>query len=101
MRAELVMSRCAYCDGRFGLVRYRQFGRQFCSNARRNRCKQRYLANHPDKLSVRMSIIGSIVVNVFRTMLSECCSISSYNATIVAQLASVRSLRRTADPAAR
>ena len=62
------MSRCAYCDGRFGLVRYRHFGRQFCSNARRNRCKQRYLANHPDKLSVRMSIIGSIVVNVLRRM---------------------------------
>jgi hypothetical protein len=82
-------------------VRYRHFGRQFCSNTRRNRCKQRYLANHPDKLSVRMGIMGSIVVNVFRKMLSECCSISSYNAAIVAQLASVRSLRRTVEPVAR
>jgi hypothetical protein len=62
------VNRCAYCHGRFGLVRYRHFGRQFCSDAGRHRCKQLYLAAHGDRLSVKMSRIGTIVVNSCRKL---------------------------------
>jgi hypothetical protein len=37
------MKRCAHCGGKFGLVRYKWYSRQFC----RKRCREAYL----DKLA--------------------------------------------------
>jgi hypothetical protein len=60
------MNRCAQCKGQFGLVRHRHFGRQFCSDANRNRCKQHYLADHAGELSVRLKNTGPIIAKLFR-----------------------------------
>ena len=60
------MNRCAQCKGQFGLVRYRHFSRQFCSDANRNRCKQRHLADHAGELSVRLKNTGPIIAKLFR-----------------------------------
>jgi hypothetical protein len=60
------VNRCCQCNGHFGLVRYRHFGKQFCSDAGRNRCRQRYLAHHAHELSVRLRNIGVMVAGLFR-----------------------------------
>lgn len=80
------MHRCAYCHGRFGLVRYRHFGRQFCSDRTRNRCQQRYLADHARQLSIRIGQFCPNLANLFRQMLSKRRSIALDAAVRVTKL---------------
>lgn len=35
--------RCYYCNGRFGLIRYRHGMRHFCSNQHGKACKSRFI----------------------------------------------------------
>jgi hypothetical protein len=63
--AERPVNRCSQCNNRFGLVRYRHFDKQFCSDLGRSRCKQRYLAAHADELSVRLRTTCLMIAGLF------------------------------------
>jgi hypothetical protein len=64
-RAPRPVNRCSQCNNRFGLVRYRHFDKQFCSDFGRSRCKQRYLAAHADELSVRLRSACLAIAGLF------------------------------------
>jgi len=70
------MTRCAHCNGHFGLVRYRHFGKQFCSDAGRNRCKQRYLADHGAVFSVKLRNAGLMIVAPFHQFGRALCTLN-------------------------
>src|SRR5215471_9773949 len=90
--AEQTMARCAHCNGHFGLVRYRHFGRQFCSNASRNRCKQRYLADHAGALPVKLTNAGLMIVEPLRKLGRLVCALNFGDMTRAAKRGMVRQL---------
>jgi len=66
-------------------VRYRHFGRQFCSDAGGNRCRQRYLAHHAHELSVRLRNIGLMIVGLFRKIGGALCALNFADVADVAK----------------
>lgn len=50
--------RCYFCNGRFGLIRYRYGIRQFCSNTQGRRCKSRFIAEQVYNLQTQRRWFG-------------------------------------------
>lgn len=50
--------RCYYCNGRFGLIRYRHGMRHFCSNQHGRACKSKFIAEQTFNLQTRRRWYG-------------------------------------------